>query len=157
MVNGSNDLKIKPFCRELRWKEPASNSSVMDPDLGPRSPGSPGLGPAKSYGEQTEAGPLYDSTQNHKHSCSTFDRNQGSIVRSGDHHKGNTMNSWSANSLNQALSMNTQSALGSSNQFGHEKNQEIDAVEAYFECITTCSLDDGECITTCTEILREHS
>lgn len=31
-----------------------------------------------------------------------------------------------------------------------------DPVEAYFECITTCSLDDGECVTTCTEILREH-
>jgi hypothetical protein len=30
-----------------------------------------------------------------------------------------------------------------------------DAVEAYFECITSCSLDDGECITTCTEILRD--
>jgi hypothetical protein len=33
----------------------------------------------------------------------------------------------------------------------------IDPVEAYFECITTCSLDDGECVTTCTEILRQHS
>jgi hypothetical protein len=32
-----------------------------------------------------------------------------------------------------------------------------DPVEAYFECITTCSLDDGDCVTTCTEILREHS
>ena len=32
-----------------------------------------------------------------------------------------------------------------------------DPVEAYFECITTCSLDDGECVTTCTEILRQHS
>ena len=32
-----------------------------------------------------------------------------------------------------------------------------DPVEAYFECITTCSIDDGECVTTCTEILREHS
>lgn len=31
-----------------------------------------------------------------------------------------------------------------------------DPVEAYFECITSCSLDDGECITTCTTILREH-
>ncbi|MCP9926312.1 hypothetical protein KBY90_00300 [Cyanobium sp. CH-040] len=31
-----------------------------------------------------------------------------------------------------------------------------DPVEAYFECITTCSLDDGECITTCTELLREQ-
>ncbi|MEX1322755.1 MAG: hypothetical protein AB1Z21_01010 [Synechococcaceae cyanobacterium] len=32
----------------------------------------------------------------------------------------------------------------------------FDPVEAYFECITTCSLDDGECITTCTELLREQ-
>lgn len=32
-----------------------------------------------------------------------------------------------------------------------------DPVEAYFECITSCSLDDGECVTTCTTILREHS
>jgi hypothetical protein len=32
----------------------------------------------------------------------------------------------------------------------------LDPVEAYFECITSCSLDDGECITTCTTILREH-
>lgn len=31
-----------------------------------------------------------------------------------------------------------------------------DPVEAYFECITTCSLDDGECVTSCTEILREQ-
>lgn len=34
--------------------------------------------------------------------------------------------------------------------------QEVDAVEAYFECITSCSLDDGECVTTCTAILREE-
>ncbi|MFZ0406964.1 MAG: hypothetical protein WAM11_02475 [Cyanobium sp.] len=67
------------------------------------------------------------------------------------------MNSWSPNSLNQALGMNTQSAFGSATQFGEEKHQAIDAVEAYFECITTCSLDDGECITTCTEILRDQS
>lgn len=33
----------------------------------------------------------------------------------------------------------------------------LDPVEAYFECITTCSLDDGECVTTCTDILRQHS
>jgi hypothetical protein len=31
-----------------------------------------------------------------------------------------------------------------------------DSVESYFECITTCSLDDGECITQCVELLREH-
>jgi len=67
------------------------------------------------------------------------------------------MNSWSANSLGQALSMDTQSPLTTNTLFGQEKHQTFDAVEAYFECITTCSLDDGECITTCTEILREHS
>jgi hypothetical protein len=33
----------------------------------------------------------------------------------------------------------------------------VDPVEAYFECITTCSLDDGECVTSCTEILRQQS
>jgi hypothetical protein len=32
-----------------------------------------------------------------------------------------------------------------------------DPVEAYFECITQCSLDDGECVTVCTSILREHT
>ncbi|MFM7393963.1 MAG: hypothetical protein ACKO22_06290 [Cyanobium sp.] len=30
-----------------------------------------------------------------------------------------------------------------------------DAVEMYFECITTCSLEDGECVTRCVEALRE--
>jgi hypothetical protein len=32
-----------------------------------------------------------------------------------------------------------------------------DAVEMYFECITTCSLEDGECVTRCVEALREGS
>jgi hypothetical protein len=31
-----------------------------------------------------------------------------------------------------------------------------DAMETYFTCITTCSLDDGECVTRCVEELREH-
>ena len=30
-----------------------------------------------------------------------------------------------------------------------------DAMEAYFACITTCSLDDGSCITECVEEFRE--
>ncbi|QEY32948.1 hypothetical protein EVJ50_12655 [Synechococcus sp. RSCCF101] len=34
--------------------------------------------------------------------------------------------------------------------------QSWDSVESYFECITTCSLDDGECITRCVEELREQ-
>ena len=34
-------------------------------------------------------------------------------------------------------------------------DREADPIEAYFECITQCSLDDGECVTVCTTILRE--
>jgi hypothetical protein len=30
-----------------------------------------------------------------------------------------------------------------------------DAVDSYFQCITTCSLEDGDCITRCVEELRE--
>ena len=29
--------------------------------------------------------------------------------------------------------------------------QTWDAVETYFQCITTCSLDDGDCITQCVD------
>jgi hypothetical protein len=32
-----------------------------------------------------------------------------------------------------------------------------DAVSTYFECITACSLDDGECVTRCVEVLREEA
>jgi hypothetical protein len=56
-------------------------------------------------------------------------------------------------------------AHGSSEQFGAELSQDMgliqsidageDPIEAYFECITQCSLDDGECVTVCTTILRE--
>jgi hypothetical protein len=31
-----------------------------------------------------------------------------------------------------------------------------DPMEAYFTCITTCSLDDGSCITQCVEEFREQ-
>ena len=31
-----------------------------------------------------------------------------------------------------------------------------DAMETYFSCITTCSLDDGGCITQCVEEFRER-
>lgn len=43
---------------------------------------------------------------------------------------------------------------------GHGGDQAADAwdpVEAYFECITTCSLEDGECVTQCVERLRTDS
>lgn len=48
-----------------------------------------------------------------------------------------------------------QQALGITAQ-DHQGDATFDPVEAYFECITTCSLDDGECITVCTELLREQ-
>jgi hypothetical protein len=35
-----------------------------------------------------------------------------------------------------------------------QHDQTWDAMETYFECITTCSLEDGECITRCVEQLR---
>ena len=38
---------------------------------------------------------------------------------------------------------------------GTDHDQTWDAVETYFECITTCNLDDGECITRCVEQLRD--
>ncbi len=37
------------------------------------------------------------------------------------------------------------------------KNKSLDAVETYFQCITSCSVDDGECITRCVEELKEPS
>ncbi|MDA0290609.1 MAG: hypothetical protein O2893_00535 [Cyanobacteria bacterium] len=33
--------------------------------------------------------------------------------------------------------------------------QAWDAVEAYFQCITECSLEDGACVTRCVDDLRE--
>ncbi|NQV10142.1 MAG: hypothetical protein HQ527_03085 [Cyanobacteria bacterium] len=36
-------------------------------------------------------------------------------------------------------------------------DQPWDSVETYFECITTCSLDDGTCITACVEELRTNN
>lgn len=38
----------------------------------------------------------------------------------------------------------------------HTSIETVDATEAYFECITTCSLEDGECVTRCVEELRER-
>ena len=45
-------------------------------------------------------------------------------------------------------------AASSSGRSG-QNEQTWDAVETYFECITTCSLDDGDCITRCVEQLRD--
>ena len=38
-----------------------------------------------------------------------------------------------------------------------DKNYLIsDPVESYFECITSCDITDGICISKCVEILRDH-
>jgi hypothetical protein len=39
----------------------------------------------------------------------------------------------------------------------HDQSSTWDAMESYFECITTCSLEDGECVTRCVEELREKA
>ena len=31
-----------------------------------------------------------------------------------------------------------------------------DPIESYFECITTCDVSDGICISRCVEILKEN-
>jgi hypothetical protein len=40
---------------------------------------------------------------------------------------------------------------------GHQHHSTSDAMETYFSCITTCSLDDGECVTRCVDELREQA
>jgi hypothetical protein len=53
------------------------------------------------------------------------------------------------------MGLNTQ---GTSYQnAGHQESiGSSDPLEVYFECITTCSLDDGACVTRCVEQLREQ-
>ena len=52
--------------------------------------------------------------------------------------------------------MERDSAQGFSDS-GQRISKSWDAVENYFECITTCSLDDGDCITRCVEQLRDNN
>ena len=38
-----------------------------------------------------------------------------------------------------------------------EKQYKIaDPIESYFECITTCDITDGICISRCVEILKKY-
>ena len=47
--------------------------------------------------------------------------------------------------------------VGGSSVLGPAPHEQTwDAVETYFECITTCSLYDGECITRCVDQLRDN-
>ena len=39
----------------------------------------------------------------------------------------------------------------------HEKQFQIyDPIESYFECISSCEIEDGSCISRCVEILKEY-
>ncbi|MFM8259169.1 MAG: hypothetical protein ACKOE9_07105 [Vulcanococcus sp.] len=51
------------------------------------------------------------------------------------------------------------SSLGTGHGIAHAQGGSLDttdAVSSYFECITACSLDDGECVTRCVEVLRDN-
>jgi len=65
--------------------------------------------------------------------------------------------------------LNNDLGRGLGHGFGHQGHQTAaspstresgadpsDAMETYFSCITTCSLDDGSCITQCVEEFRQH-
>ena len=36
------------------------------------------------------------------------------------------------------------------------RNLNSDPIESYFECISTCDISDGICISKCVEILKEN-
>ena len=43
------------------------------------------------------------------------------------------------------------------NYYFQEKQLQIsDPIESYFECITTCEISDGYCISKCVEILKRN-
>jgi hypothetical protein len=63
------------------------------------------------------------------------------------------MTAWNSTSTYAVSGQNIHGAIGRS----PEQAGGADAVETYFECISTCSLDDAECITICTEVLRDNS
>ena len=41
-------------------------------------------------------------------------------------------------------------------EFQEKQIQIYDPIESYFECITTCDMRDGRCISRCVEILKEN-
>ena len=41
-------------------------------------------------------------------------------------------------------------------QFQEKQFQISDPIESYFECITTCDIRDGRCISRCVEILKQN-
>jgi len=40
--------------------------------------------------------------------------------------------------------------------FRENQFQTSDPIESYFECISTCDIEDGSCISRCVEILKKN-
>ena len=40
--------------------------------------------------------------------------------------------------------------------FKKNQFQNTDPIESYFECISSCDIKDGNCISRCVEILKEY-
>ncbi len=40
--------------------------------------------------------------------------------------------------------------------FQEKQFQTSDPIESYFECISTCDIEDGSCISMCVEILKKN-
>ena len=40
--------------------------------------------------------------------------------------------------------------------FNDKQFQTSDPIESYFECISSCDINDGNCISMCVEILKQH-
>ena len=40
--------------------------------------------------------------------------------------------------------------------FKEKQLQNSDPIESYFECISSCDIKDGNCISRCVEILKEY-
>jgi len=41
--------------------------------------------------------------------------------------------------------------------FQKKQFQVYDPIESYFECIVTCDMRDGRCISRCVEILKQNN
>ena len=42
------------------------------------------------------------------------------------------------------------------NDFQEKQFQISDPIDSYFECISTCDIKDGNCISRCVEILKHN-
>ena len=40
--------------------------------------------------------------------------------------------------------------------FSSLNNFQVDKIDNYFECISSCDISDGNCISKCVEILKDH-